>query len=257
MNDETIDSTNCSGDDVTGAPPPISAPAADEDFSIGFGKAYHALSDNCGLTTVVEALLKYPAALVYEIEQDRRWPVILALVVAICGCMATYGLVMGTFAGGVQYWAAPLKVVVGTFISAILCLPSLYIFNSLSGGRMTLPQTTGLLALFVALIGLLEVGFAPIIWIFAQSTNGVVFMGFLHLTCWIVGWLFGVKLLLAASTLVNRRPVTLLRVWSVLFLVVTLQMSTALRPLIAVPANGLLDGSKLFFMTHWFSCMQR
>lgn len=238
-------------------PPPFPPRETDEDRAARFAQECNPLPAPCGLTTVVEALLKHPAALVYEIEQGRRWPVILALVIAICGCLAIYGVVMGSFAGGNQYWGAPLKVVIGTLISAILCLPSLYIFSSLSGGRLTLPQTTGLLALFVALLGVLGLGFAPIIWIFSQSTNGVVFMGFLHLACWIVGWLFGVKLLLAASTLVNRRPVALMRMWSVLFLVVTLQMSTALRPLIMAPVHGLFENSKLFFMTHWLMCMQR
>ena len=238
-------------------PPPFPPREGDEAGAARFAREHDPLPESCSLTTVVEALLKRPAALVYEIEQGRRWPVILALVIAMCGCLAIYGLVMGSFAGGVQYWTAPLKVAGGTVLSAMLCLPSLYIFNSLSGGRLTLPQTTGLLALFVALLGVLGLGFAPILWIFAQSTNGAAFMGFLHLACWIVGWLFGVKLLLAASTLVNRRPVALLRVWSVLFLVVTLQMSTALRPLITAPVNGLFDGGKLFFVTNWLNCMQR
>jgi hypothetical protein len=206
--------------------------------------------------TVIEALLKCPASLVYEIEKGRRWSVIMALAVTILGSLAVYGLVMGSFAGGHQYWAAPLKVVIGTFLSAVLCLPSLYIFSSMNGGRFNLPQMTGLLVLFVALLSLLEVGFAPIIWIFAQSTSGSVFMGFLHLGCWIAGWLFGIKLLALACSFVNRQQPALLRVWGVLFLVVTLQMSTALRPLITAPTYGLIEGGKLFFAAHWLSAMR-
>lgn len=222
-----------------------------------FAKEFHALSGSCSLPNVVESLLKYPAALVFEIAHGRRGRVVAAILVAVCLCLAAFGLVMGSFTGGRQYWAVPAKVVIGTLLSALLCLPSLYIFSSLSGGRLNLQQTVGLLALFVGLISLLELGFAPIIWIFAQSTQGMIFMGFLHLGCWIVGWLFAFKLLAAACAYLNRQQIALLRVWGVLFLVVTLQMSTALRPLIAAPEHGLLENKKLFFTTHWGECFKK
>ncbi len=50
------------------------------------------------------------------------------LAAATLGCLLLYGLVMGSFSGGVQWWAAPAKLVGGTLLSAVICLPSLYIF---------------------------------------------------------------------------------------------------------------------------------
>ena len=50
-------------------------------------------------------------------------------------CSLVYGVVTGTFSGGTQLWAAPIKIAGGLLISAAICLPSLYIFTCLSGSQ--------------------------------------------------------------------------------------------------------------------------
>ena len=46
---------------------------------------------------------------------------------------AGYGMVVGSFSGGSQMWIAPAKIAIGTILSILICLPSLYIFTCLSG----------------------------------------------------------------------------------------------------------------------------
>jgi gamma-glutamylcysteine synthetase len=103
----------------------------------------------------------------------------------------------------------------------------------------------------LALTGLLLVGFAPVVWVFSQSTDSVPFMGFLALAFWVISLLFGMQLLKAATAAISPHSTTgYLSVWIMIFFVVTLQMSTALRPIIGT-ATDLLPKEKRFFLAHW------
>ena len=84
----------------------------------------------------------------------------------------------------------------------------------------------------LALIAALLLGFKPFLWVFSQSTTSEVFFGLLVLTAWLIALFFGtgflLKMLEQSGTTI-RGP---LRVWIGIVLLVTLQMSTSLRPLI-------------------------
>jgi hypothetical protein len=169
--------------------------------------------------------------------------------------MAVYGLVLGTFSGGTQLWAAPLKAVLGLAVSALICLPSLYIFACLGGARVRLKEVIGLLAGLAALMSLLLVGFAPIAWVFGQSTESVVWMGFLHLAFWIVATAFAFRLFFAGFRALGESGGLGLKAWTLLFILVVLQMTTALRPFLGT-SSSLLPVEKRFFLTHWVRCFQ-
>ena len=47
-----------------------------------------------------------------------------------------YGVVVGKFSGGAQLWIAPAKIAVGTILSILICLPSLYIFTCRAGSML-------------------------------------------------------------------------------------------------------------------------
>jgi hypothetical protein len=105
----------------------------------------------------------------------------------------------------------------------------------------------------VALTSLLLVGLAPVAWIFSQSTDSVVMMGVLHLLFWFIGLWFGVRLI---KSLLRSAGSDFghLKVWFVIFVLVSLQMTAALRPLIG-RADTLLPTEKRFFVQHWLDAM--
>jgi len=141
-------------------------------------------------------------------------------------------------------------VVIGTFLSALICLPSLHILTALSGGNQSFRETAAILLLNLALSGILLIGFAPIAWIFSQSTNSASFMGGLHLLFWIVSIRFGLRLMGASLAFLNNRTMGVMTLWSCIFMVVVFQMCTTLRPLV-----GKFDGyefqGKMFFLEQW------
>ncbi len=204
---------------------------------------------------VVEALLRNPRRLLYSISHDASvslLSLILATVVLLAG---SYGLIVGSFSGGMQWWAAPLKVAGGMLAAGLICAPSLYIFACLAGSSARVMEMAGALGGMTALTALLLVGFGPVAWLFSQSTDSIPLMGFLHLLFWLVAMGFGLGFLGKALGHFGLRSGTAVGIWSFLFVLVSLQMMTTLRPLLGSDTR-LLAQEKKFFLTQWSECME-
>jgi hypothetical protein len=185
----------------------------------------------------------------WQLTQPGTARLVLTLLAAsLLGSLA-YGLVVGSFAAGSQLWAAPLKVAGGLLVSALICLPSLYVFSCLSGSTARWPAITGLVAGLLALTTLLLLGFAPVAWVFSQSTKSETVMGAMHLVFWGVGTVFGWRFLRRGLTHFGAQP-RVLAAWIVIFVLVALQMTTTLRPLVGTSAT-FLPTEKEFFINHW------
>jgi len=237
---------------ISDLPPTEDAPATGLFGS--FGRDFAPLDRPLTMLGIADALLKCPAKVAHEVIHGRSLATTGVLLAITVLCLLAYGFIMGTFVGGAQLCLVPLKVAGGLLASALICLPSLHIFTSLTGGQQSLRDTTGLFLQSLALAGILLVGFAPIVWIFSQATSTTVFMGVLHLLFWCVSLGFCLSLLKAAFAHINHSENGILKLWAVIFLVVTLQMSTTLRPLIGKEDGALLKEKK-FFVTHWSDCM--
>lgn len=207
------------------------------------------LGKPAGFVTVLEALLKQPGRILHECKEGGV-KVRGVLILAALLCFLVFGVLLGMFSGGIQYAAAPGKVVLGMIVSVVICLPSFYIFSALGGVEGRFSQMAGVLLASVALTAVLLLGFAPVLWIFSQSTESVAFMGFLALAFWMISLLFGFRLLFAAGVRLGMKGGHYLVVWMGIFVLVTLQMSTALRPIIGT-APTLLPTEKKFFLEHW------
>jgi hypothetical protein len=163
-------------------------------------------------------------------------------------------VVVGSFSGGTQWWAAPVKIAIGLLISTLICLPSLYIFASLSGSQARLAEMFGLVVGLLMLMTVLLVGFAPVAWLFSQSTESLAWMGALHVIFWVVSITFGLRFLNAGFEHTQARSNAGLNTWIVIFTLVMLQMSTALRPLVGT-ADTFMPEEKKFFLSHWADCV--
>ncbi len=204
----------------------------------------------------IEAVLRHPRRIMFQLRQPRSGGLIGAMILVAMACALIYGVVVGTFSGGTQLWTAPVKIAAGLLISALICLPSLYIFICLSGSQARLVEVVGLVGGLLMLMTVLLVGFAPVAWVFSQSTESVVAMGALHLAFWIVATWFGVRFLKAGFAQHQEDSGGGLKVWVVIFVLVMLQMTTALRPLIG-EGDTFLPAEKKFFVSHWIDCLKQ
>jgi hypothetical protein len=203
---------------------------------------------------LLAALLKHPGQIIYELHDQRRRTLGLWLLLFALAGMGLYGVVVGSLIGGTQLWIAPVKLALGTFLSVVICLPSLYIFSCLGGNDLRLRTIAGALAAGVCLSSLLLIGFAPVAWIFSQSTESTAFMGALHLLFWLVGLSFGLRLIAATNRFRSEQRRGHLKSWSLIFILVCLQMTTTLRPIIG-HSDSFLPREKKFFLVHWFDSL--
>jgi hypothetical protein len=207
------------------------------------------LPEKLDTRSLFEALLRSPKALIKRLAEPGHGTLLPFLLLAIISTIV-FGAVLGTFAMHEQIWAAPLKITVGLLLSGLICFPSLYIFSCLAGSQAGASQLAATLAGMLALSGLLLLGFTPAVWIFTQATNGYGFMGVIALGTWFIAVAFGFRFLGSAIASTGANSKVPLIVWSCIFLVVTLQMTTSLRPIIG-RSDRLLTSDKLFFLQHW------
>jgi hypothetical protein len=226
-------------------PPP---PSLREPRPLGDDPAERAAIPNTFVA--IEAALRHPRRLLFQLRQPGAGRLVAAMLFAAVICSLIYGVVVGTFSGGPQLWIAPVKIAMGLVISAAICLPSLYIFTCLSGSQARLAEVCGLLAALLLLMTILLIGFAPVAWLFSESTESLAWMGALHLGFWLVATLFGLRLMKAGFQHANARSQAGVNVWIVIFLLVALQMTTALRPILG-KSDTFFPVEKKFFAAHW------
>jgi hypothetical protein len=207
------------------------------------------LPDQAGIKDLFEALLRRPRELALHKTCDEGATLVRFGIIAASSILI-FGIVLGSFSYGQQLWAAPLKLGVGLLFAGFICFPSLYIFSSLAGSGASMLRMAGLLAGMLALSGLLLLGFAPAIWIFAQSTSSFGFMGFLAVSSWLIALAFAFRFLKLALRETGATQSLPLLVWITIFLLVTLQLSTTLRPILG-QSDRFLATEKKFFLQHW------
>jgi hypothetical protein len=218
-------------------PPPLEAP----------------LPENLDLKTLFEALLRRPRALVARLAEPNHGATGRFALMAVISILL-FGFVLGCFAKHEQLWAAPAKITAGLVFSGLICFPSLYIFSTLAGARVTVSQLAACLAGALALAGLLLLGFAPAVWIFAESTDSFGFMGTLAVGSWIIAVAFSLRFLKSVIFATGGTQKGPLAIWSVVFLLVTLQMTTSLRPILGRSPDRFTQEKK-FFLQHWGDTM--
>ncbi|MGJ8697584.1 MAG: hypothetical protein ACSHYF_14800 [Verrucomicrobiaceae bacterium] len=213
------------------------------------------LNKEAGIIEVFECLLKHPHSLINTIRHNANPTHLIAkLALLALGGFLIFGLTLGSFSFHEQLWAAPLKTILGLTITSIICLPSLYIFSALTGTTLGIKEIVQGMAGSLALIAALLLGFTPVLWVFSQSTSSEPFFGFLVLLAWLIALFFGTGLLIKMLDHTGTNKKGPLRIWIGIFLLVSLQMSTTLRPIIG-RSDTHFTTEKRFFLEHWFSEM--
>jgi len=218
-------------------------------------ESYVPIPPEPGIRDLFEALLRRPAQLAAHKACGEGTTLLRFGLIAVLSIIV-FGFVLGTFAYGDQLWAAPLKLGGGLLFAGLICFPSLYIFSSLAGSTASAARMGGLLGGMLALAGLLLLGFAPALWIFAQGTASLGFMGFLALASWLVALGFAFRFIRAALKQTGATQASPLFIWFSIFLLVTLQLSTSLRPILG-HSDKFLTTEKKFFLMHWGETMDK
>jgi hypothetical protein len=206
-----------------------------------------------GTGHILNLLLKSPTMVAEVIAFERKGLLanaasLLALGIA---CHAVFGFAVGLFAGWPVAWMDAVKASLVGVCSLLLCFPSLYVFACVAGSPLSIPQAVVLGCSCHAMVGLLLVGLAPVAWLFAVSTASVPFLVILVLLLWLVAISFAARFVgkLREQPLFQRQGG--IRMWLWILILVTLQMTTCMRPMLAKPETGWWTAEKKFFLAHF------
>jgi hypothetical protein len=179
-----------------------------------------------------------------------------ALVVGGLITTIIYGFAAGTFQGGLSVAEAGLKGALVVIITLLLCAPSLWVFSTLAGVRWTANTLGTVLASVAGLAGLVLLGLLPVAWLFSASSRFLGFVTVVHVVCWSIALGFAGSYLKRALSLLGGRAGAGL--WTVLALVVSLQVATVLRPLLwREPTAPVFTAEKLFFLEHFLEAAEK
>lgn len=204
-------------------------------------------------THVLARMLKAPGTLTRRIRTDDGLPV-LALQLLVWGLIfhAAYGFAMALFD---SFEVASITAVKAAFIalcSAVLCLPSLYVFSCVAGLPITVTQALALAAAVPAMTGLLLLGLTPVSWLFSVSTNNLPFVVISNLLAWGLAVSFSCRFFALLNQGEDKGKPVGLKWWLVIYIIVSLQMTTTMRPLLRMHETGAWRAKeKKFFLAHF------
>lgn len=209
-----------------------------------------------GSDNIVTDLLKNPGRVAGIIATENRglFKSSLGMLAAALICHAVFGAAIGLLAGWNVALLDAAKAPLIALCSLLLCFPSLYVFSCVAGSPLTLLQTLALGCSCQAMVGLLLIGLAPVAWLFAVSTASLPFIVLLAFAVWLVAVVFAARYVgkLKAVPLFSNQAGIM--TWFVILVIVSLQMTTCMRPLLGEPTGkGLWAGEKMFFMAHFGS----
>jgi hypothetical protein len=81
-------------------------------------------------------------------------------------------------------------------------------------------------------------------------------MGALHLLFCLVATCFGLRFLSSGFAYSRARSSAGLVTWAIMFILVMLQMTTALRPIVGT-GDTFFPVEKKFFLKHWGDCLKQ
>jgi hypothetical protein len=205
-----------------------------------------------------------------DIDPVRLSLVVIILCMVSGACMGSFALFSARGASVLQVVASMLKVPALFFLTLLVTLPSLYVFNALVGSRLTLSAVVRLLLATVGVIAAVLASLGPIVAFFSVSTTSYPFILLFNVvifaTAGFLGMLFLLQTLHRLSVArpaleavepasptgeipsspsgaldrvddqaLSRHVKTIFRLWLIVFGLVGAQMAWVLRPFVGNP----------------------
>ena len=164
---------------------------------------------------------------------------ITSLLIASSFFFAIYGGIVGAYGGGLQIISSAIKLPALYLLTLLICLPTLYFFDILSGSRLDFRQYVTMALTAVSVISVLLFSFAPVILFFLISVKDYFFFLLLNVLVMGVTGTIGVRLFYKGMRDMSGSPDApkptgtrryLLQGWVLLYGLVGSQLGWTLRP---------------------------
>ena len=178
-----------------------------------------------------------------------RLAAFLALVTVV-GC-ALFGFAIGSFVDMKVAALDAAKMVGIAAFSFVLCFPTLYVFATISGSKLSAARLAVIGLVCTATLGSLLAALSPILWLFSVSTENVAFI--VVLSCFLAA--LSLAFVVCPITAAAEKKIVAnkagLHLWLVVFAVVALQTVTLVRPMLAPIGTPRTPEGKCFFLMHF------
>ena len=205
----------------------------------------------------IAGVLGNPEGVIRQICASRRLGAQGAFLLLLAlGGTALFGFGAGCF---VDWQVALLDAVKAggiVLFSYLLCLPTLYVFASIAGCRVGFAQLAQIGLVVLSGIGCILAALAPVLWLFAVSTESQALFVLLSFALVFVAVILGARTLGGAVKAQAVIRTTGLSAWFVVFLVVALQAITLVRPMLSPIGAERTPEGKTFFLSHFFQSME-
>ena len=206
----------------------------------------------------IAGVLGNPEGVIRQICASRRLGAQGAFLPLLAlGGTALFGFGAGCF---VDWQVALLDAVKAggiVLFSYLLCLPTLYVFASIAGCRVGFAQLAQIGLVVLSGIGCILAALAPVLWLFAVSTESQALFVLLSFALVFVAVILGARTLRGAVKAQAVVRTTGLSAWFVVFLVVALQAITLVRPMLSPIGAERTPEGKTFFLSHFFQSMEK
>lgn len=175
-------------------------------------------------------------------NQTKLETKIASLLIASSSFFAVYGAIVGSYGGGLQIVSAAIKLPALYLVTLVICLPTLYFFDILSGSKLSFKQYVTMALTAVSVISVLLFSFAPVILFFLVSIKDYVFFLLLNVFVMAITGTIGVRLfykgmrdMTGTTDVMSRKSRRyLLQGWVFLYGLVGSQLGWTLRPFLGV-----------------------
>jgi hypothetical protein len=209
---------------------------------------------------VIERFLRDREGIWRQIRQEYGLNALIGqMLISSTAALGCYGLVMGSSHSLWQSLASAFKLPVLFLLTLAICLPTLYLFNLLCGGRLSARQALALVLSAITVTAALTLAFAPITLFFMVTAQSYPFFILLNTAILILTGSVGLSFLISGMRSMNAqalaepdrpaeppelleqllptpapqpRPVSmnLLTIWVLLYGFVGTQLAWTLRP---------------------------
>ena len=205
-----------------------------------YDKLSNQLAQNLAIT---ETILRSRKEFFNEIRDGIDLPVkIRAMLISGIAFLALYGAVIGSSLNILQALSSAIKLPMLFLLTSAICLPTLYFFNILFGGKQSLSQNLALILTPITVTAALMFSFAPITLFFMLTTSDYQFFKLLNVVFFTIAGITGMWFLVQGMRIVSTSDEPGLRLrrwawwlWIIAFAFVGSQMAWTLRPFIGYP----------------------
>lgn len=205
----------------------------------------------------IAGVLGNPEGVIRQICASRRLGAQGAFLLLLAlGGTALYGFGAGCFVDWQVALLDAAKMGGIVLFSYLLCLPTLYVFATIAGCRVGFAHLSQIGLVVLSGIGCILAALAPVLWLFAVSTESAALFILLAFMLVIVAVALGARTLGGAVKAQAVNTTTGLSAWFIVFIVVALQAITMVRPMLSPIGAEREPEGKCFFLSHFFKSLE-